>query len=62
MSWKDIKISKKLYIGFGLVLALTMLTGYIGYNGLNTYSQKVANANDANRLVKWVKDMGAARR
>ena len=61
MSWKDIKIAKKLYIGFGLVLALTMLTGYIGYNGLNTYSQKVANADDANRLVKWVKDMGAAR-
>ncbi|MBD3381572.1 MAG: HAMP domain-containing protein, partial [candidate division Zixibacteria bacterium] len=61
MSWKDIKIAKKLYIGFGLILALAIIVGYAGYNGLSTYSQKVANSNDANQVMIWIKDMGAER-
>ena len=61
MSWKDLKIAKKLYVGFGVVLLLTVLVGYVGYNGLSTVGQKVENADDANRLVKWVKDMAAMR-
>jgi methyl-accepting chemotaxis protein len=56
MSWKDIKIAKKLYIGFGAVLALTMAVGYVAYNGLDTVGQKVVIADDANRLIKWAKD------
>jgi methyl-accepting chemotaxis protein len=50
MTWKDIKIAKKLYIGFGIVLALTLITGLVGYNGLNTAarrSENVANAEAA---------------
>ncbi len=61
MGWKDIKISKKLYIGFGAVLALTLIIGYVGFNGLNTLSEKVQNATDANELVKDVKDMALDR-
>ena len=61
MNWKDLKIAKKLYVGFGVVLLLSILVGYVGYNGLSTVGQKVENADDANRLVKWVKDMATMR-
>ncbi len=62
MSWKDLKIAQRLYIGFGVVLMLTLLTGYAGYNGLNNYGADVKNANDADQLVKLVKDAAVARR
>jgi len=61
MSWKDIKIGKKLYIGFGIVLVLAIAIGWVGYSGISTISEKVTNANDANELVKQVKDMGVQR-
>ncbi|MFH1372806.1 MAG: methyl-accepting chemotaxis protein [bacterium] len=56
MSWKDLKIAKKLYIGFGVVLILAVAIGYVGWDGLNTFQQMVTNADDANRLIKWAKD------
>jgi len=56
MSWKDLKIAKKLYIGFGIVLILAGAIGYVGWDGLDTVAQKVENADDANRLIKWAKD------
>ena len=56
MSWKDLKIAKKLYIGFGIVLVLAMAVGYVGWNGLTTVGEMVTNADDANRLIKWAKD------
>ncbi len=56
MSWKNLKIAKKLYIGFGIVLILAMAIGYVAWDGLNTVQQKVTNADDANRLIKWAKD------
>ncbi len=62
MNWKNIKIGKKLSIGFGAVLVLAIAIGYVGINGLNTISEKVANADDANRLVKWVKDTAVQRK
>jgi methyl-accepting chemotaxis protein len=61
MSWKDLKIAKKLYTGFGIVLVLAIAIGWVGYSGISTVSEKVANANDANELVKQVKDMGVQR-
>ena len=61
MSWKDIKIAKKLYIGFGIVLVLAMAIGWSGYNGLTNVERTVVNADDANRLVKWSKDTGILR-
>ncbi|MBW1803163.1 MAG: HAMP domain-containing protein, partial [Deltaproteobacteria bacterium] len=56
MSWKNLKIAKKLYIGFGIVLILATAIGYVGWNGLTTVEQLVTNADDANRLIKWAKD------
>ncbi|MCD6248955.1 MAG: methyl-accepting chemotaxis protein [candidate division Zixibacteria bacterium] len=56
MSWKDLKIAKKLYIGFGVVLVLAMAIGYVGWDGLTTVNDRVTNADDANRLIKWTKD------
>jgi methyl-accepting chemotaxis protein len=62
MSWKDLKIAQKLCIGFGVVLMLTLLTGYAGYNGLNSFSANVVNSDDAGELAKWIKDVAVARR
>jgi methyl-accepting chemotaxis protein len=62
MSWKNLKLGKKLSIGFGLVLVLTIAVGVVGYNGLNTYSSVVTIADDSNRLVKWVKDSAILRK
>ncbi|MBD3257323.1 HAMP domain-containing protein [candidate division GN15 bacterium] len=61
MNWKNLRVGTKLYVGFGIVLVLALAIGFVGYNGLDTVSQKVANAQDADQLVKWIKDMGASR-
>ena len=61
MSWKDFKIAKKLYIGFGIILLLCVAVGYVGWNGLSTVSVSVQNAADANKLTILVKEMGAER-
>jgi len=57
MSWKDIKIAKKLYIGFGIVLILTAAVGFVGWNGLTTTAQMVVNADATNRMLKWTLQM-----
>lgn len=36
MKWKDLKIAKKLFIGFGTVLILTVFVGLSGYWGFIT--------------------------
>jgi len=56
MSWKDIKIAKKLYIGFGIVLILVAAVGFVGWNGLTTVGHMVVNTDDANQLIKLAKD------
>ena len=40
MSWKDLKISKKLTVGFGIMLALLTLSSIAGYYGM----QKIARS------------------
>ncbi|MBK7091913.1 MAG: MCP four helix bundle domain-containing protein [bacterium] len=47
MSWKDIQIGKKLYIGFGIVIVLTIIVGYVGFSGLNTVERRAGNVNFA---------------
>jgi hypothetical protein len=39
MSWKDLRIANKLYIGFGAVLALTAMVGVISVNGFRSVRQ-----------------------
>jgi methyl-accepting chemotaxis protein len=34
MSWRDLKVGKKIGIGFGIVLALLLIVGGVGYNAL----------------------------
>ena len=61
MSWKNLKIAKKLYIGFGVILVLCIAVGYVGWNGLSTVSKSVKNAADANQLTIIIKEMGTER-
>ncbi|MBU0983143.1 MAG: HAMP domain-containing protein [candidate division Zixibacteria bacterium] len=61
MRWSNFKIGTKLYIGFGIVVMLALAVGWAGYDGLHSVSRSAKNEADANQLVKWAKDMGAAR-
>jgi methyl-accepting chemotaxis protein len=62
MSWKDIKIAKKLYIGFGAVLMLTAVVGYVSVNGFHRVEQSSASLVAFNQMEKWVGDLATARR
>lgn len=55
-SFKNLKIGKKLYIGFGALIVLAGLIAFFGWNGLTTVSKKVELADDANRFVKEAQD------
>lgn len=61
-SWKDIKISQKLYIGFGVVLVLAIAIGWSGYTGLTEVGNSMENFHAADNLVKHVKDAAAVRK
>jgi methyl-accepting chemotaxis protein len=61
MSWKDLKVAKKLYVGFGIVLMLALAIGYVGYNGLNTVAENTANLDDADLMNAYVKDAATLR-
>ena len=41
MRWKHIKIGKKLAIGFGCLLVLLAITGYAGFDGIETVSHSL---------------------
>jgi methyl-accepting chemotaxis protein len=62
MAWKDIKIAKKLYIGFGLVLVLTVATGWVGYNGLETVGRRADNTMDAGTAKFLAQELATLRR
>ena len=48
--WDDLKISKKLVIGFAALIILSAAVGYVGFNGLSEYATRVENANLANEI------------
>lgn len=52
MSWKNLKLGKKLYIGFGAVMVLAAAIAYVAYDGLNNVAHQVEVADDANRIIK----------
>jgi methyl-accepting chemotaxis protein len=61
MSWKDLKVAKKLYFGFGIVLVLAMAIGFVGYDGLTTVAGNTANLDDADLMAMYVKDAATLR-
>lgn len=56
MSWKDVKIGKKLYIGFGSIVVMALGVAYFGWNGLNNVTNAVEKADGANRMIKIAAD------
>lgn len=62
MKWRDIKIGQKLYIGFGVVLVLTLIVGWIGYSGISSLANGVNKADGAMEIALSVKDLAVARR
>ena len=62
MSWKDIKIAKKLYIGFGIVLGLTAALGYVAVSGLKSISTDMTMQQNASKTILWTMDCAVARR
>ena len=56
MSMKNMKLTVKLMLGFGVVLVLTAVVAFMGYNGLNQVARSVDLADDANRMVKDMLD------
>ena len=62
MSWKDIKIGKKLYIGFGLVLLLTAAVAIVSYDGFSRLETAYADGDQGTQMQIQVKDLAVARR
>ncbi|MCK4922371.1 MAG: HAMP domain-containing protein [Bacteroidales bacterium] len=54
MNFKNLKLGVKLSIGFGLVLALTIIVGMVARNGMLKVVDRVNKADDVNRIVKEV--------
>lgn len=48
MGWKDLKIGKKLSIGFGSILILFAVASFFNYTNLKEVSEEIAVSRDAN--------------
>ena len=46
MKWKDIKIGRKLALGFGCMVVLLMITSYAGFDGIKTVSHALIVVGD----------------
>ncbi|PWB70704.1 hypothetical protein C3F09_08790 [candidate division GN15 bacterium] len=57
MTWKDIRIGKKLYIGFGIVLGLTLVLGAVAWTGVGSLSIAANKAEWAGNLQSWAGEM-----
>lgn len=51
---KDLTIRSKLTGSFAVILILTSLVGYFGYQGVNKLDTRIIKADDVNRLVKSI--------
>ncbi|MDK2830485.1 MAG: methyl-accepting chemotaxis protein [Methanolobus sp.] len=54
--FENIKINNLLIGSFVVLLLLTAIVGYSGYNGMMNVDDRVVKADDMNRLVKFMKD------
>jgi len=46
MKWKNLKIGRKLTIGFGSLIFLLLITGYVGFDGIKTVSHSLFVVGD----------------
>lgn len=46
MKWKNLKLAKKLAIGFGSLIVLLIVTGYTGFDGIQTLSKSLFEVGD----------------
>jgi len=60
MSWKNIKIAKKLYLGFGAVLLLAAIAGWVSISGFRTVQSTSVNLEKVNSLARAGKDCSVA--
>ncbi|MBP1909498.1 CHASE3 domain-containing protein, partial [Methanolobus bombayensis] len=54
--FENMKIKNLLIGSFAVLLLLTAIVGYSGYNGMMNVDDRVVKADDMNRLVKYMKD------
>ncbi len=59
---KNMKLATKLAMGFGILIVIAAVLGFTGWNSIGTIEKQVTNADDANRLIKWVKDTAVLRK
>ena len=52
--FKKMKLASKLYLGFGIVVVIAAVIGYMGYSSLHKVEHKVNIGDEANRFVKIV--------
>ncbi|WP_342304842.1 methyl-accepting chemotaxis protein [Methanolobus sp. ZRKC5] len=58
--FEDVKIKNLLIGSFAIILLLTAIVGYSGYDGMKNIDDRVVKADDMNRLVKYMKDANNA--
>ena len=46
MKWHDLKLGKKLAVGFGCLVILLMITGYAGFDGIQSVSRSLFIVGD----------------
>lgn len=56
MQWKNLRVAKKLGVGFGSLLVIMSLVGLVAFNGLSTVVQKVVNGDSANQIIKQAQE------
>ena len=54
--FKNMKLASKLYLGFGVVVVIAGVLGYMGYSSLGKVGHKVVIGDEANRFIKIVND------
>ena len=50
----NLRLGVKLGLGFGIVLFLTAVMAFIGFNGMQNVQDRVDKADDVNRLVRFI--------
>jgi methyl-accepting chemotaxis protein len=61
MSWKDMKLGLKLGVGFGALIVIGIIIGFVGYRSLTSVGATVELADDANTAVKQLFQTGIQR-